>query len=46
VELRHSLTCPVPPEREWQVLLDAGGVVPGMPGITVGGRPPMTPGRG
>ncbi len=46
MELRHSFTSPVPPERGWQVLLDAGGVVPGVPGTTVGCRPPMTPARG
>src|SRR5215831_649754 len=35
MELEHSFTIPVTPERAWQVLLDVEKVAPCMPGATV-----------
>jgi len=35
MELDHSFTVPVPPERAWDVLLDVEGIAPCMPGATV-----------
>jgi len=35
MELEHSFTIPVSPERAWQVLLDVERVAPCMPGATV-----------
>ena len=35
MELDHSFTVPVPPERAWDVLLDVNGIAPCMPGATV-----------
>ncbi|HEY6279867.1 MAG TPA: DNA-directed RNA polymerase subunit alpha C-terminal domain-containing protein [Streptosporangiaceae bacterium] len=35
MELEHSFTIPVSPERAWQVLLDVEQVAPCMPGATV-----------
>jgi uncharacterized protein len=35
MELEHSFTIPVSPERAWQVLLDVEKVAPCMPGATV-----------
>jgi carbon monoxide dehydrogenase subunit G len=35
MELEHSFTVPVPPERAWDVLLDVQRVAPCMPGATL-----------
>jgi carbon monoxide dehydrogenase subunit G len=35
MEMDHSFTVPVPPERAWDVLLDVEGIAPCMPGATV-----------
>ncbi len=35
MELDHSFTVPVPPDRAWDVLLDVARVAPCMPGATV-----------
>lgn len=35
MELDHSFTVPVPPDRAWDVLLDVEGIAPCMPGATV-----------
>jgi carbon monoxide dehydrogenase subunit G len=35
MEMDHSFTVPVPPERAWDVLLDVKGIAPCMPGATV-----------
>jgi carbon monoxide dehydrogenase subunit G len=35
MEMNHSFTVPVPPERAWDVLLDVKGIAPCMPGATV-----------
>jgi carbon monoxide dehydrogenase subunit G len=35
MELDHSFTVPVPPDRAWEVLLDVEGIAPCMPGATV-----------
>ncbi len=35
MELEHSFTVPVPPDRAWDVLLDVERVAPGMPGATL-----------
>jgi uncharacterized protein len=35
MELDHSFTVPVPPDRAWDVLLDVKGIAPCMPGATV-----------
>lgn len=35
IELDHSFTVPVPPERAWDVLLDVQRIAPAMPGATV-----------
>ena len=37
MDLEHSFTIPVPPERAWQALLDVEQVAPCMPGATVDG---------
>ena len=35
MELNHSFTVPVPPDRAWEVLLDVERIAPCMPGATV-----------
>ena len=35
MEMDHSFTVPVPPDRAWDVLLDVEGIAPCMPGATV-----------
>ena len=35
MEMDHSFTVPVPPERAWDVLLDVERIAPCMPGVTV-----------
>jgi carbon monoxide dehydrogenase subunit G len=35
MELDHSFTVPVPPDRAWEVLLDVDRIAPCMPGATV-----------
>jgi carbon monoxide dehydrogenase subunit G len=35
MELEHSFTIPVPPQRAWEMLLDVEAVAPCMPGATV-----------
>ena len=35
IELEHSFTVPVPPERAWDVLLDVQRVAPCMPGASL-----------
>ena len=35
MEMDHSFTVPVPPERAWEVLLDVERIAPCMPGATV-----------
>ena len=35
MEMDHSFTVPVPPDRAWDVLLDVKGIAPCMPGATV-----------
>ncbi len=35
MEMDHSFTVPVPPDRAWDVLLDVQGIAPCMPGATV-----------
>jgi carbon monoxide dehydrogenase subunit G len=35
MEMDHSFTVPVPPERAWDVLLDVERIAPGMPGASV-----------
>src|SRR6478672_8722320 len=35
MEMDHSFTVPVPPERAWDVLLDVEKIAPCMPGATV-----------
>jgi Uncharacterized conserved protein len=34
MEMDHSFTVPVPPERAWDVLLDVEKIAPCMPGAT------------
>src|ERR1700745_437604 len=36
MEMDHSFTVPVPPERAWDVLLDVERIAPCMPGASVG----------
>jgi hypothetical protein len=40
MELDHSFTVPVPPDRIWGALLDVERVAPCMPGATVDELPP------